>query len=165
MISLRLLVLAPLLSVPTASSNNRTPAAACAKLTSVSEIPDVNVVKTTHFKTGELSLPQSALSPAVNGLPFCRLLGFYNHTGASNETGSIGFELWLPDQTVWNGRYLGVGGGGFVGSVDVSGFGTPLNQGFAVSGTDSGHQFNSSFSSGPGVFIVRFQRSLHSGCP
>lgn len=56
------------------------------------------------------------------------------------------------------------------------GFGTPLNQGFAVAGTDSGHQFNSSFScaydisiprkqfvlifsslaAGPGVFIVRF---------
>ena len=75
---------------------------------------------------GELNITSLAptagiLSPAVNGVPFCRVIGFYNHSGSGNETGSIGFELWLPDQSLWNQRYLGVGGGGFVGFVDVSG--------------------------------------------
>ncbi|KAJ7112979.1 Tannase/feruloyl esterase [Mycena epipterygia] len=148
------LVLLPLVAATAASSSHTSPAAACADLTSVTTIPHVNVVRTTHYDTGQLNL-SNPLSPATNGLPFCRLVGFYNHTGPSNETGSIGFELWLPDEVVWNGRYLGVGGGGFVGSVDVSGFGTPLNQGFAVAGTDSGHQFNSSFSCAYGIFNLR----------
>ncbi|KAJ6508061.1 tannase and feruloyl esterase-domain-containing protein [Mycena vulgaris] len=147
-------VLLPLFAATATSSHDPSPTAACADLTAVTSVPNVSVMKSTHFNTGQFNLSSGALSPAVNTLPFCRLVGFYNHTGLANETGSIGFELWLPDAAVWNSRFLGVGGGGFVGSVDVSGFGAPLNQGFAVAGTDSGHQFNASFSSGPGVFIA-----------
>jgi hypothetical protein len=121
MILIQLFLLPLLAATAVSSKNTPSPAVACADLTSVTTIPHVNVVQTTHYNTGQLNLPNPALSPAVNTLPFCRLVGFYNHTGPANETGSIGFELWLPDQCVWNARYLGVGGGGFVGSVDVSG--------------------------------------------
>ncbi|KAJ7181360.1 tannase and feruloyl esterase [Mycena crocata] len=153
MIPLGLLVFLPLFSVATTSSDSPNAIKACAKLASVSTVPHVSIVKTTHYQTGELSITRPIGSPVVNDLPFCRLVGFYNQTGASNKIGHIGFELWLPDREAWNHRYLGVGGDGFVGSVDVSSFGTPLNQGFALAGTDSGHQFNRSFSSDLGVYI------------
>jgi len=49
----------------------------------------------------------------------------------------IRFELLLPDD--WNGRLLMGGGGGFAGSLSTQG--KPyVNRGYAVVGTDTGHQ-------------------------
>lgn len=50
---------------------------------------------------------------------------------------AIRFELLLPDE--WNGRFAMGGGGGLVGSVQNSLRGS-VNQGYATSGTDTGHQ-------------------------
>src|SRR5258708_4505129 len=50
--------------------------------------------------------------------------------------GEIGFSVWLPDD--WNGRFLMLGGGGFVGS--IPGPGGAVDRGFAVTSTDTGHQ-------------------------
>jgi hypothetical protein len=62
------------------------------------------------------------------------------HVGHCRATGvigtEIGFTVWLPDE--WNGRFLMVGGGGYVGS--VPGPGTAVDRGYAVTSTDTGHQ-------------------------
>jgi feruloyl esterase len=58
----------------------------------------------------------------------CRATGFVG--------GEIGFSVWLPDD--WNGRFLMLGGGGFVGS--IPGPGGAVDRGFAVTSTDTGHQ-------------------------
>ncbi|KAJ7181345.1 hypothetical protein C8R43DRAFT_941190 [Mycena crocata] len=79
------------------------------------------IVKTTDYKTGELSITRPIGPPVGNDLPFCRLVGFYNQTGASNKIGHIGLELWLPDREAWNHRYLGVGGDGFRYSLEIRG--------------------------------------------
>lgn len=50
---------------------------------------------------------------------------------------AIRFELLLPDD--WNGRFAMGGGGGLVGSVQ-NGVRHSVNQGYATSGTDTGHQ-------------------------
>ena len=57
----------------------------------------------------------------------------------------IHFELLMPLAGAWNGRFVMGGGGGFVGSVQnqalqLSGLESPLQQGFATVGTDTGHQ-------------------------
>ncbi|MGD8873352.1 MAG: tannase/feruloyl esterase family alpha/beta hydrolase [Gemmatimonadota bacterium] len=58
----------------------------------------------------------------------------------------IHFELLLPLENDWNGRFVMGGGGGFVGSVTnqamsgLAGQATPLGQGYATVGTDTGHQ-------------------------
>jgi feruloyl esterase len=58
----------------------------------------------------------------------------------------IHFELLLPLEDAWNGRYVMGGGGGFVGSVqnsaqsNLAGTQTALALGYATSGTDTGHQ-------------------------
>ena len=58
------------------------------------------------------------------------------HCRATGVIGSeIGFSVWLPDD--WNGRFLMVGGGGFVGT--IPGPGTAVDRGFAVTSTDTGH--------------------------
>jgi Tannase and feruloyl esterase len=62
------------------------------------------------------------------------------HVAHCHVTGTIGteigFGLWLPDG--WNGRFLMTGGGGFVGA--LPGPGTGVDQGFAVTTTDTGHR-------------------------
>lgn len=84
----------------------------------------------------ELELPDVAILEASAGdepVAHCRVLG-----RISKE---INFELLLPHQ--WNGRFAMGGGGGFVGSIQNSARWS-VGQGYATSGTDTGHQ-------GPGL--------------
>jgi feruloyl esterase len=50
-------------------------------------------------------------------------------------------ELWLPTQN-WNGKFMGVGNGGFAGSIQGLNNDMPqaLRLGYATAGTDTGHQ-------------------------
>jgi feruloyl esterase len=50
-------------------------------------------------------------------------------------------ELWLPTQN-WNGKFMGVGNGGFAGSIQGRTGDMPLalRLGYATAGTDTGHQ-------------------------
>ena len=47
------------------------------------------------------------------------------------------FELWLPAQ--WNQKYIAVGNGGMAGSIPFPAMVDPLNRGYAVGSTDTGH--------------------------
>jgi hypothetical protein len=59
------------------------------------------------------------------------------HCRASGVIGQeIGVTIWFPDE--WNGRFLMVGGGGYVGN--IPGPGTAVDRGFAVASTDTGHK-------------------------
>ena len=53
----------------------------------------------------------------------------------------INMELWLPAKK-WNGKFMGVGNGGFAGSIQGLTFEMPeaLRLGYATAGTDTGHQ-------------------------
>src|SRR5262245_1606761 len=53
----------------------------------------------------------------------------------------INMELWLPIQN-WNGKFMGVGSGGFAGSIQgvTSEMPDALRRGYATAGTDTGHQ-------------------------
>ena len=53
----------------------------------------------------------------------------------------INMELWLPTQN-WNGKFMGVGNGGFAGSIQglTSDMPQALRLGYATAGTDTGHQ-------------------------
>ena len=73
--------------------------------------------------------------PAEVAVPFCRVQGVIR----PSEDSDIRFEVWLPPPASWNGRYEGVGNGGFAGSIIYSGMANGLAGGYAVSGTDTGH--------------------------
>lgn len=72
----------------------------------------------------------------VSGLPaFCRVTGVIRPSRDSD----IRFEVWMPEEN-WNGRYLGVGNGGFAGTIDYNALAGNLKNGFATAATDTGHQ-------------------------
>ena len=47
--------------------------------------------------------------------------------------------MWFPPETAWNGKYEGVGNGGFAGSLIYPAMVWALHAGYAVSGTDTDH--------------------------
>lgn len=53
----------------------------------------------------------------------------------------ITFEVWLPLEN-WNGKFEGLGNHGFAGNLEYSDMGPELVKGYAVAGTDTGHQGN-----------------------
>jgi feruloyl esterase len=67
---------------------------------------------------------------------FCRVEGVIKPTADSD----IKFEVWLPPASKWNGKYEGVGNGGFAGSLIYPAMKWALDAGYATSGTDTGHE-------------------------
>lgn len=54
-------------------------------------------------------------------------------------TGShIRAEMWLPDESAWNNRFLGLGNSGAAGSINAANFAGPIRGRFAVATTDLG---------------------------
>lgn len=67
---------------------------------------------------------------------FCRVVGVLHPTADSR----IKFEVWMPAAAAWNGRFLGVGNGGFAGAIGYESMATNLKRGFATAATDTGHE-------------------------
>jgi feruloyl esterase len=83
--------------------------------------------------SGAVLVPAS-IDPATAHPAYCRVSGSAHPTSDSD----IRFEVWIPDH--WNGRYLQVGNGGFAGVIPERGLQAGVAQGYAVAGTDDGHQ-------------------------
>jgi hypothetical protein len=66
---------------------------------------------------------------------FCRVQGVITPSTDSH----IEFEVWLP-MNGWNGKYEGVGNGGFAGDINYSNMAAALSVGYATSSTDTGHK-------------------------
>ena len=72
----------------------------------------------------------------VSKLPaFCRVAAMIRPSSDSE----IRVEVWMPESG-WNGKYLGVGNGGFAGTIDFRTLGANVKHGFATAATDTGHQ-------------------------
>src|SRR3954468_6362692 len=72
---------------------------------------------------------------AYNKLPQFRRV---QATSTPARGSHINIEVWLPSK--WNGRLLGVGNGGFGGSIPYFRLGEAVNSGYAVAATDTGHE-------------------------
>jgi len=66
---------------------------------------------------------------------FCRVQGVI----APSTDSHIEFEVWMP-ATGWNGKYQGVGNGGFAGAITHSQLAAALSVGYATASTDTGHK-------------------------
>jgi feruloyl esterase len=92
---------------------------------------------------GAAGPPARGGAPAANPAPpanipaHCRVQVTLKPTSDS----VINMELWLPVQN-WNGKFMGVGNGGFAGSIQgrTSEMPDALRRGYATAGTDTGHQ-------------------------
>src|SRR5262245_28462167 len=75
----------------------------------------------------------------IRNLPaFCRVAGEIRPTSDSH----IAFEVWLPLEN-WNGKFAGVGNGGWAGTISYAGplatLSDQVRRGYAVASTNTGH--------------------------
>jgi feruloyl esterase len=136
----RIVVCAILIALPVA-------AATCENLANLkladTTITGAQLVAAGAF-TPPVAPPNGLALVAYKALPaFCRVQGVIRPSSDSH----IEFEVWLP-ASGWNGKYLGVGNGGFAGSIiytagpagNTPGLAQALATGYATSSTDTGHK-------------------------
>lgn len=111
------------------------PAAAgtpCANLAALT-IPNVVINAATAVAAGGFSPPGST---APITLPaFCRV----EATARPTSDSEIKFEVWIPPTEAWNGKFQGVGNGGYMGSISYAAMAVALRRGYATASTDTGH--------------------------
>jgi feruloyl esterase len=121
------------LFIPAAFAQNDN-CAALAKLA----LPNTTISLAQTQTAGSFNLPQSAGSQEGNSFrnvpAFCRVVMKLTPSSDSN----IAVELWLPAHN-WNHKFLGIGNGGFAGTIDYERLATEVQQGYAAAATDTGH--------------------------
>lgn len=80
----------------------------------------------------------TALGP-YTGVNVCNVTVSYTHPGR-NDT--VHVDIWLPLEN-WNGRFQGVGGGGWSMGPSIYRLAEAASEGYAVARTDGGHSLNS----------------------
>jgi hypothetical protein len=93
------------------------------------------IVAATSVSPPSSLLGKDPPTPVAVKAPFCRVQGVIKPSDDSD----ISFEVWLPPQSAWNGKYGAIGNGGFAGSLILPSMAWRLEEGYAVSGTDTGH--------------------------
>ncbi|MGH9695243.1 MAG: tannase/feruloyl esterase family alpha/beta hydrolase, partial [Bryobacteraceae bacterium] len=106
-------------------------AASCENLAGL-KLADTTITLAEATPAGTLTPPYG--SALENLPPFCRVTGRI----APSRDSDIYFEVWLP-ASGWNGKFLGVGNGGFAGAVGYTSLGNNLKRGYATAATDTGH--------------------------
>ena len=101
-----------------------------------------------------------APSPFANLPSFCRVAA----TLTPSSDSDIKIEAWLPTSG-WNGKFLGVGNGGWAGTITYPGLADALRRGYAAASTDTGHTGNggdASFALGHPEKLIDFgYRAVH----
>jgi pimeloyl-ACP methyl ester carboxylesterase len=96
----------------------------CGKLTAM---------KLSH---GTVTSAEQASTEGVAKIAYCRVRATSKPTGDSD----IRIEVWIPLGSAWNGKFEQVGNGGFAGAIPAGRMARALVLGYAVAGTDDGHQ-------------------------
>ncbi len=107
-------------------------AASCETLAGTAP-PDTTIMVAESVAAGKFIPPYG--EPIENAPAFCRVAGVIRPSSDSY----IRFEVWMP-ASGWNGKFLGVGNGGFAGSIGYGSMGGNLKRGYATAGTDTGHE-------------------------
>jgi len=96
-------------------------------------IPNAQPVRSCE-SLADVELPNTAIESAVVDGNACRVTAVTTHPPVGDRV-----TIWvgLP-MSGWNGRFLGTGGGGFLGG-SPAGIDQPVAQGFAAGATDTGH--------------------------
>ena len=135
----------------------------CESLASLT-LPDAKVTRAERVSAGAFAAPAPPpipVQPDYSRLPaFCRVAATISPTPDS----AIKMEIWMPAEG-WNGKFVGVGNGGFSGAIWYFAMVEPLSRGYAVAGTDTGHeggQADASFAIGHPERLVDYGwRAVH----
>jgi feruloyl esterase len=115
----------------------------CASLAD-QRLPNTTVTAAQPVTNGSFT-PAGSTNAIADLPPFCRVAGVIEPTSESH----ILFEVWLPLQN-WNGKFAGVGNGGWAGSISYGALAEQIRRGYASASTNTGHQ------AAPGVNAARF---------
>ena len=136
MIARRVLAASVLATIPmlfeAATDAAPTNGTACASLAALT-IPSVTIRSATAMPSGPFTPPGSRQEIPLPA--FCRVEAVARPTSDSE----IKFEVWIPPAEAWNGRFAGVGNGGYFGSISYPAMATELRKGYATASTDTGH--------------------------
>ena len=116
---------------------------------------DVTITAATNVSPPSSVVGLDPPTPVAINAAFCRIQGSIKPSSDSN----IAFEVWLPPQSAWNGKYEGIGNGGFAGSLIYPPMYWALQAGYAVSATDTGHSGGSLDAPGPSAIRRRSRTS------
>ena len=127
-------------------------------------LPHTDITLAVPVAAGSFTAPKPPPIPEVNPdyskLPaFCRVAATISPVPGS----TIKMEIWLPKEG-WNGKFVGVGNGGFSGEIWYFAMAEPLARGYAVAGTDTGHegdQADASFGLHPEQLADHAWRAVH----
>ena len=112
-------------------------AATCESLTSL-KLPDTTITLAETVAAGAFKPPAGGRgggAQAFADLPaFCRVAATLRPTPESD----IKIEVWMP-QAGWNGKFQGVGNGGWNGNIDSNALAAGVRRGYATASTDTGH--------------------------
>ncbi len=111
-------------------------AATCEGLAEL-KLPDTTITTAQSVVMGGYTPATGSAAPYKELPAFCRVAGIIKPTKDSE----IKFEVWLPSEN-WNGKFQGIGNGGFAGSISYTGLAGALARGYASASTDTGHGGN-----------------------
>ena len=106
---------------------------ACGRLAEQS-LPNAKITAAQAVTAGSFTPPGST-NAIANLPPFCRVAGVITPTAESR----ILFEVWMPLEN-WNGKFAGVGNGGWAGTISFGALGDQLRRGYATASTNTGHE-------------------------
>ncbi len=109
----------------------------CEKLTDL-KLANATITGAQTVSAGAFTPPTGTAAPFKELPAFCRVTGVIKPTSDSE----IKFEVWMPSSG-WNGKFQGIGNGGFAGSISyggpAGGLSGAIARGYAAASTDTGH--------------------------
>jgi hypothetical protein len=97
---------------------------------------DCGKLTAMKLSRGTVTNAEHATTEGTKNIAYCRV----RVTSKPTEDSDIRIELWIPLGPAWNGKFEQVGNGGFAGAIPYSRMARALVLGYAVAGTDDGHQ-------------------------
>lgn len=125
---LRNLVALPLVAAIVVLCAAPASATVCADVLHLS-LPNTTITLAQSYAAGTVV---SGTTTAPVGL--CRVAGTIKPGPQSN----VHFEVWIPTDGSWNGKYQQIGNGGFAGSISAANIANSVSRGYATAGTDDG---------------------------
>ena len=114
-------------------------AEACARLGELA-LPGAKIISAQMVISGAFAPPIAGSGPDPEGsiyksLPaFCRMQA----EATPSRDSDIKIEVWMP-LAGWNGKFQGLGNGGFAGEINYRELATALSKGYSSGSTDTGH--------------------------
>jgi len=96
-------------------------------------LPHATVTSAQSVPAGSFTQPEGP--PVQVTVPICRVSAVLKPSDDSD----IRLEVWLP-ASGWNGKFQGIGNGGFGGSIGYAAMAMAVSRGYATASTDTGHR-------------------------